>query len=121
MRSVVQLYPGPLEQPSAISLQSGWWLIFASAIRYPPFDDLLAGAWQFSGAAPSGGKVYLYSGKHGTLLRTITGRVPGETFGFDPTGAGDVNGNGVPDLLLTSTWSNIKGFRSGRMFLISGK
>lgn len=85
------------------------------------FDDLLVGAWQFSGAAPSGGKVYLYSGKDGSLLRAITGRVPGETFGFDATGAGDVNGDGVPDLLLTSTWSNIKGFRSGRMFLISGK
>ena len=85
------------------------------------FDDLLVGAWQFSGSAPSGGKVYLYSGKDGTLLRAITGRVPGETFGFDATGAGDVNGDGVPDLLLTSTWSNIRGFRSGRMFLISGK
>ena len=85
------------------------------------FDDLLVGAWQYSGAAPSGGKVYLYSGKDGTLLRAITGRVPGETFGFDATGVGDVNGDGVPDLLLTSTWSNIKGFRSGRMFLISGK
>ena len=85
------------------------------------FDDLLVGAWQFSGSAPSGGKVYLYSGKDGALLRAITGRVPGETFGFDATGVGDVNGDGVPDLLLTSTWSNIKGFRSGRMFLISGK
>jgi len=85
------------------------------------FDDLLVGAWQFSGAAPSGGKVYLYSGKDGTLLRAITGRVPGETFGFDASGVGDVNGDGVPDLLLTSTWSNIKGFRSGRMYLISGK
>jgi hypothetical protein len=85
------------------------------------FDDLVVGAWQFSGAVPSGGKVYLYSGKDGTLLRAITGRVPGETFGFDATGAGDLNGDGVPDLLLTSTWSNIKGFRSGRMYLISGK
>jgi len=85
------------------------------------FADLLVGAWQFSGAAPSGGKAYLYSGKDGGLLRTITGRIPGETFGFDATGIGDVDGDGVPDLLLTSTWSNIKGYRSGRMFVISGK
>jgi hypothetical protein len=85
------------------------------------YDDLVLGAWQFSGAAQSGGKVYLYSGKDGTLLRAITGRIPGETFGFDATGLGDVDGDGVPDLLLTSSWSNIKGFRSGRMFLISGK
>ncbi len=85
------------------------------------YDDLLIGAWQHSGSASSGGKVYLYSGKDGSVLRTITCKVPGETFGFDATGIGDVDGDGVIDFLLTSTWSNIKGFRSGRMFIISGK
>ena len=85
------------------------------------FDDVLVGAWQHSSAAQSGGKVYLYSGKDGSLLRAITGRVPGETFGFDATGVGDVDGDGVVDFLLTSTWSNIKGFRSGRMFVVSGR
>ncbi|MBC7898068.1 MAG: FG-GAP repeat protein [Cytophagaceae bacterium] len=84
-------------------------------------DDLVLGAWQHASAAQSGGKVYVYSGKDGTLLRSITGRVPGETFGFDATGVGDVDGDGTIDLLLTSSWSNIKGFRSGRMFVISGK
>jgi hypothetical protein len=85
------------------------------------FDDLLIGAWQHAGAASSGGKVYLYSGKDGSLLQTITCKVPGETFGFDATGAGDVDGDGVIDFLLTSSWSGIQGFRSGRMFIISGK
>jgi len=85
------------------------------------FDDLLVGAWQHAGAASSGGKVYLYSGKDGSLLRAITCKVPGETFGFDATGVGDVDGDGVIDFLLTSTWSGIKGYRSGRMFIISGK
>jgi tetratricopeptide (TPR) repeat protein len=85
------------------------------------YDDLLIGAWQHSATASSGGKVYLYSGKDGSVLRTITCKVPGETFGFDATGIGDVDGDGIIDFLLTSTWSNIKGFRSGRMFVISGK
>lgn len=85
------------------------------------FDDLLIGAWQHAGAALSGGKVYLYSGKDGSLLRAITSRIAGETFGFDATGIGDVDGDGVIDFLLTSTWSGIKGYRSGRMFVISGK
>lgn len=84
-------------------------------------DDLLVGAWQFAGAAASGGKVYLYSGKDGALLRAITGRVPGETLGFDATGVGDVDGDGVPDFLLTSAWSNVNGFRSGRTWVISGR
>jgi len=84
-------------------------------------DDLIVGAWQYAGAAPSGGKVYLYSGRDGTLLRSITGRVPGETFGFDATGVGDIDGDGTIDFLLTSSWSNIRGFRTGRMFVISGR
>jgi hypothetical protein len=84
-------------------------------------DDLLLGAWQHASAAGSGGKIYLFSGKDGRLLRTITGRVPGETLGFDAAGIGDVDGDGVVDLLVTSSWSNVKGYRSGRMFVLSGK
>jgi hypothetical protein len=84
-------------------------------------DDLVIGAWQYSAVAPSGGRIYLYSGKDGNLLQTITGRIPGETLGFDAAGAGDVDGDGVPDLLVASSWSNIKGFHTGRMFIISGK
>ena len=83
--------------------------------------DLVIGAWQYSAVAPSGGRIYVYSGKDGALLRTITGRVPGETLGFDATGIGDVDGDGVPDLLVTSSWSNVNGFRSGRMYVIAGE
>ena len=85
------------------------------------YDDLLIGAWQYSSVAPSGGRIYLYSGRDGSILQTITGRIPGETLGFDAAGAGDVDGDGVNDFLVTSSWSNVKGFRSGRMFIISGK
>lgn len=84
-------------------------------------DDLVIGAWQYALEAPSGGKVYVYSGKDGSLMRTITGKVVGETLGFDTTGIGDVDGNGIVDLLLTSAWSAINGVQSGRMMIVSGK
>lgn len=83
--------------------------------------DLVIGAWQHRGAAPSGGKVYLYSGRDFSLLRVWTGQVMGETFGFDATGMGDVDGDGYGDVLLTSAWSAINGARSGRMFVLSGR
>ncbi len=85
------------------------------------YDDLVIGAWQHAFAAPSGGKVYVYSGKDGRELRTLTGSVMGETLGFDATGIGDVNGDGKVDLLLTSAWSAINGSRSGRMMVVAGK
>jgi hypothetical protein len=71
--------------------------------------DLAVGAWQYGGAAISGGRIYLHSGKDGTLLRTITCRIPGDTLGFDSVGIGDTDGDGTVDLLVTSAYSGING------------
>jgi hypothetical protein len=81
--------------------------------------DLIVGAWQYGKTAISAGRAYLYSGKDGALLRTYTCRVPGDTFGFDAVGMGDVDGDNVVDLLITSAWSGVNGFHSGRVFVIS--
>ena len=81
--------------------------------------DLIVGAWQYGGAAVSGGRAYLHSGKDGRLLKTYTCRIPGDTFGFDAVGMGDTDGDGTIDFLVTSAWSGIWGNHSGRVFLIS--
>jgi hypothetical protein len=81
--------------------------------------DLIVGAWQHSSAAVGGGRAYLYSGKDGRLIKTYTCRTPGDTFGFDAVALGDVDGDGTMDLLVTSGWSGVHGFHSGRVFIIS--
>ncbi|MEP7086683.1 MAG: VCBS repeat-containing protein, partial [Gemmatimonadota bacterium] len=81
--------------------------------------DLIVGSWQYSGAATSGGRVYLYSGRDGHLMRTYTDRTPGDTFGFDAVGLGDVDGDGTVDFLLTAAWSGVHGNHSGRIFIVS--
>jgi hypothetical protein len=81
--------------------------------------DLIVGSWQYAGAAISGGRAYLYSGKDAHLMKTYTCRTPGDTFGFDAVALGDVDHDGTSDLLITSGWSSVHGFQSGRMFLIS--
>jgi hypothetical protein len=81
--------------------------------------DLIVGAWQYAGAAVSGGRAYLYSGKDGRLIKTYTCKTPGDTFGFDAAGLGDVDGDGTADLLITSGWSGVAGYHSGRVFIIS--
>jgi hypothetical protein len=83
--------------------------------------DLIVGAWQHASAAMSGGKVYVYSGRTQKLLRTITCRTAGDTFGFDTTNLGDVDGDGAVDFLITSAWSGVNGFQSGRVFVIAGE
>ncbi|HUL18208.1 MAG TPA: FG-GAP-like repeat-containing protein [Steroidobacteraceae bacterium] len=81
--------------------------------------DLIIGAWQYGGAAVSGGRVYLYSGRDGRLLRRFTDRVPGDTLGFDAVGLGDIDGDGGADLLLSAAWSAVHGHHSGRVFVVS--
>jgi hypothetical protein len=91
----------------------------AGDVDHDGHADLIVGSWQYAGAAVSGGRAYLYSGKNGGLLKTYTCRIPGDTFGFDALGMGDVDGDGTTDLLITSAWSGIHGFHSGRIFILS--
>ena len=92
---------------------------FAGDIDHDGRADLVVGSWQYAGAAISGGRAYLYSGKTGALLKTYTDRIPGDTFGFDAIALGDVDGDGSSDLLITAAWSGVHGFHSGRVFVIS--
>jgi hypothetical protein len=80
--------------------------------------DLIVGAWQYSGAAVGGGRAYLYSGKDGHLMKTFTCKTPGDTFGFDSVTMGDVDRDGTTDFLITSGWSGVHGYHSGRVFII---
>jgi len=81
--------------------------------------DLIVGAWQYAGAAVSGGRAYLYSGNDGRLMKTFTSRTPGDTFGFDSVAMGDIDKDGTLDFLITSAWSGIHHFHSGRVFIVS--
>jgi hypothetical protein len=81
--------------------------------------DLIVGAWQYGVHAISAGRAYLFSGRDGRLMKTYTCRIPGDTFGFDAVGIGDVDGDSTVDFLVTSAWSGIHGYHSGRVFLIS--
>jgi FG-GAP repeat protein/tetratricopeptide repeat protein/VCBS repeat protein len=91
----------------------------AGDVDHDGYADLIVGSWQYAGAAASGGRAYLYSGKTGKLMKSYTCRIPGDTFGFDAVGMGDVDGDGTIDFLITSAWSGVHGFHSGRVFIIS--
>ena len=63
--------------------------------------DLIIAAYTNSDGAPQAGKTYLFSGADGSVLRTITGNIPGDFQGVDAVGLGDLNSDGLQDYLIT--------------------
>lgn len=65
-------------------------------------DILIAADGQDAPTVPSAGQAYVFSGKSGALVRTISSPLPqtGGFFGFRFSQAGDLNGDGTPDLLI---------------------
>jgi hypothetical protein len=66
------------------------------------YDDLIVAAYTSSAGAQLGGKAFVYSGRDGSVLRTITDTIPFDLLGVDALAAGDVNGDGLTDYILTT-------------------
>jgi FG-GAP-like repeat/FG-GAP repeat len=64
--------------------------------------DVIVGSFSSSAGAQQAGKVQIFAGKDGALLRTITSTTPNENLGFDAVGIGDANRDGVPDALVSA-------------------
>jgi hypothetical protein len=72
----------------------------AGVIDGDDVEDLAVG--QYTYGVDGAGRLEIRSGADGSLLRSITSATPGENFGFDAVGIGDVNGDGRPDLLVSA-------------------
>ena len=65
-------------------------------------QDLAIGQYTSSDGARQAGKLTLFSGRTGEILRTVTSTTAGENLGFDAVGLGEVNGDGSPDILVSA-------------------
>src|SRR5581483_6238821 len=82
--------------------------------------DLYASDWSNSVKGPSTGRVYVYSGKDGHTLLTLTGETAGEGFGTSSSIAGDVDGDGRADLIVGAWQYGGAAIGGGRAYLYSG-
>jgi hypothetical protein len=85
-------------------------------------DEILIGA---PGSSPSGktgaGEAFVYSGANGTMLASFQGEHGGDSFGHSVAHAGDVNHDGMPEILVGALTTDV-GFRAncGTAYLFSG-
>src|SRR4030095_4743874 len=62
-----------------------------------------------------------FSGKDGSLLLTLTGSGPGDSFGASVAAAGDVNNDGTVDLIVGAPNDGTAGPDAGGAYVFSGK
>lgn len=87
------------------------------------FDLLVGVPDQDVGDNDGQGQAFLVSGANGSFLRTFDVPMPrpGARFGSAVAGAGDVNGDGIPDLIVGAPGLTVAGNESqGQSFVFSG-
>ena len=84
------------------------------------FDDLLVGAWVADPNGSESGFARLLSGADGSILRTFPGDSVGDRMGSSVAAAGDVDGDGVGDLIVGATLDDDGGLNAGSARVFSG-
>lgn len=86
------------------------------------FGDIAIGSWGAAAGAPFSGKVEIYSGADGSVLRTIDGTLDHGYFGERLDAVPDVDGDGVLDLVVGAFGETFPyGYNTGAAYLYSGR
>jgi hypothetical protein len=95
--------------------------------------DLIVGAAGASPNGPDSGRTYVVFGKVGTegvLLANVTGgtggfaidgELPGDMSGHAVSNAGDVNADGLDDIVVSAPSASPRGTHSGRTYVVFGR
>jgi len=98
-------------------------------------DDLIVSAYQadFNGANSVGGAYVIYgstigfpstfdsstiNGTNGFVIKGIAGS---DYTGWSAEGAGDVNGDGIKDIIIGALWADPNGNKSGKAYIVFGR
>ncbi|TAH36847.1 MAG: hypothetical protein EYC70_07615 [Planctomycetota bacterium] len=90
--------------------KNGWSSANAGDVDGDGSDDILSGGFRadFNGL-PEAGKMYLYSGRTGEIVHQFGGTATGERAAFSIAGAGDLNGDGIPEVMMSVHHARVNG------------
>ena len=103
-------------RPKSASGLLGYAVASAGDVNRDGTPDVIIGAPQ-----EKAGSARIYSGRNGSLLYTFFGDSPGDWFGVAVAGAGDVNRDGWPDVIVGARLDDNTGRDAGSARLFSGK
>ena len=97
--------------------QDGYAIADAGDVNGDGVTDVISGA---PGQGSDIGHAYVYSGATGRTIVRLRGHHHGDMFGAAVSSAGDVNGDGVPDLVVGSYTSSDGAPAAGKVQVFSG-
>ncbi|MEW5701811.1 MAG: FG-GAP-like repeat-containing protein [Candidatus Zixiibacteriota bacterium] len=85
------------------------------------YADVVVGAFGNDYWGNGAGRAYVYSGADGRLVYMFSGGLPGDALGSAVAGVGDVNGDGVPDVIVGADREMASGWANGLAYVYSGQ
>ena len=87
------------------------------------YGDLIVGAYANDAGGIDAGRAYVFFGgpaPDSAPDLILTGEAPGDRFGVEVAPAGDVNGDGRPDVIVGADFNSVAGTRAGRAYVFYG-
>ena len=131
--STLTMPDGFIIQGDAAGDEASRHLATAGDVNGDGFDDMIVGARFGDDGGGNAGEAYVIFGKAlgfgnidlSNLAATdgfiIQGDAPGDQFGYGVASAGDINGDGFDDVIISARYGNDGGSRAGEAYVIFGK